>query len=79
MLVKELIEQLQKDYQPEDTLIVAYWDKSTVEGYSSEEEEMTEDDWSEVVAKYEDGEFGWQSDAADSFLQLVEEVKNVAA
>jgi hypothetical protein len=78
MLVKELIEQLQRYYEPEQNLIVAYWDKSTVEGYSSKEE-MTEEDWSEVVAKYEDGEFGWQSDAADSFLELVEEVKNVAA
>lgn len=78
MLVKELIEQLQRHYTPEDNLIVAYWDKGTVVGYSSSQE-MTEEDWSEVVAKYEDGEFGWQSDAADSFLDLVAEVKNVAA
>lgn len=78
MLVKELIEQLQKNYQPEDNLIVAYWDKDIIESYE-EVPEMTEGDWSEVVAKYEDGEFGWQSDATDSFLELVEEVKNVAA
>ncbi len=77
MLVKELIEQLKRDYEPEDNLIVGYWDKKTVEGYASEEE-MTEYVWTEVVVKYENGEFGWQSDAADSFLQLVEEVKNVA-
>lgn len=78
MLVKELIEQLQRHYTPEDNIIVAYWDKGTIEGYSPDTT-ITEDDWSEVVAKYEDGEFGWQSDAADSFLQLAEEVKNVAA
>ena len=75
MLIKELIEQLQRYYQPEDNLIVAYWDKSTVEAYRSKEE-MTEDDWSEVVAKYEDGEFGWQSDAAEVLVEIVDEVKN---
>jgi hypothetical protein len=78
MLVKELIEQLQRHYTPEDNLIVAYWDKGTVVGYASAQE-MPEEDWAEVVAKYEDGEFGWQSDAADSFLQLAEEVKNDAS
>jgi hypothetical protein len=78
MLVKELIEQLQKYYQPEDNLIVAYWDKGTITSYA-EVKEMTEDDWTQVVDKYENGEFGWQSDATDSFLQLTEEVKNVAA
>jgi hypothetical protein len=78
MLVKELIEQLQRYYTPEDNLIVAYWDKGTIASYA-EVKEMTEDDWTQVVEKYENGEFGWQSDATDSFLEIAVEVKNDAS
>ena len=33
MKVKELLEQL-AEYQPDDELIVAYWDRETIEGYT---------------------------------------------
>jgi hypothetical protein len=48
MRVKELIEQL-KYYKPDDEIIVAYWDKSTVEGYA--EVTLTDDQWTDIVAE----------------------------
>lgn len=77
MQVQELIKQLQQ-YKPEEELIVAYWDKECVEGYRGDDvPPITDDEWSEVVEKYEDGEFGWQSHAAEDLVDLVDEVKNV--
>lgn len=69
MQVQELIKQLEA-YSPDTELIVVYWDKDIVD------DQMTDDQWSEVVEKYEGGEFGWQSHAAESFDALAEEVKN---
>jgi hypothetical protein len=78
--VKELIEQL-KAYDGEDELIVAYWDKQTVEGYGSgwtkkADLSLTDDQWSELVRRYGDGEWSWQSSASDDFLDLAKEVVN---
>lgn len=78
MKVKDLVEQLQA-YDGEQELIVAYWDKETVEGYGSGwtkevDLSLTDEQWFDVVAKYEDGEWSWQSSAADDFLDLAKEV-----
>jgi hypothetical protein len=67
MKVKTLIEQLQ-EYDGEDNLIVAYWDKETVEGYGAPK--MTKGDWEYVVDLYEDGEWHWQGSAGDDFVEL---------
>lgn len=67
MKVKDLIEQL-GTYDGEDELIVAYWDKETVESYGSPT--MTKDDWSYVVEMYENGEWHWQGSAGDDFVEL---------
>jgi arabinogalactan endo-1,4-beta-galactosidase len=80
MKVKDLIEQL-KEYDGEQELIVAYWDKATVEGYGSGwtkevDLSLTDEQWFDVVARYEDGEWSWQSSAADDFLDLAKEVVN---
>ena len=80
MKVKELIEQL-KAYDGEQELLVAYWDKETVEGYGSgwtkeADLSLTDEQWFDVVANYEDGEWSWQSSAADDFLDLAKEVVN---
>ena len=80
MRVKDLIEQLQA-YDGEQELIVAYWDKATVEGYGSGwtkevDLSLTDEQWFDVVARYEDGEWSWQSSAADDFLDLAKEVVN---
>jgi hypothetical protein len=78
MKVKELIEQL-KNYDGEDELIVAYWDKATVEGYGSgwtkeADLSLTDEQWLDVVSKYQDGEWNFQSYAADLFLDLANEI-----
>jgi arabinogalactan endo-1,4-beta-galactosidase len=78
--VKELIEQL-KAYDGEQELLVAYWDKETVEGYGSgwtkeTDLSLTDEQWSELVRRYGDGEWSWQSSAADDFLDLAKEVLN---
>lgn len=72
MKVKELLEQLAQ-YQPDDELIVAYWDKETIEGYT-DDLTLTLDQWSEVVFQYENGEYHWQSSAAEDFVDLANKV-----
>jgi hypothetical protein len=71
MKVKTLIEQLQ-EYDGEQELIVAYWDKETVEGYGAPK--MKDLDWSAVIDRYDDGEWHWQGSAADDFVQIAHEV-----
>ena len=78
MKVKDLITQLQA-YDGEQELIVAYWDKETVEGYGSGwtkeiDLSLTDDQWTDLVGRYEDGEWSWQSSAADDFLDIAKEV-----
>jgi hypothetical protein len=78
MKVKNLIEQLQA-YTPDTELIVAYWDKETVEGYASgwgEQDRLvlTDDQWLDVVEKYDDGEWHWQSSAAEDFADMARDV-----
>lgn len=70
MKVSALIEQL-KAYDGEVELIVAYWDKETVEGYMDiDDPDLTDEQWSDVVSEYEDGEWHWQSSAAEDFVQI---------
>ncbi len=73
MKVSKLVEYLQRDYAPDTELLVAYWDKETVEGYTKDLT-LTDDQWSDVVDRYEDGEYFWQSSAAENFVDLANEV-----
>jgi hypothetical protein len=73
MRVSKLVEYLQRDYAPETELIVAYWDKETVENYAKDLA-LTDDQWSDVVDKYDDGEYFWQSSAAENLVDLAHEV-----
>jgi hypothetical protein len=72
MKVKNLIEQLTA-YSPDTELLVAYWDKECVEGYK-DGLTLTDEQWEEVVDKYEDGEWSFQSSAAEDFVDLANEV-----
>jgi hypothetical protein len=72
MKVKNLIEQLTA-YDPNTELLVAYWDKDCIEGYTNGLT-FTDEQWEEVVDKYEDGEWNFQSYAADLFVDLANEV-----
>jgi hypothetical protein len=76
--VKKLIEQL-KAYDGEQELIVAYWDKDTIEDYAYDHEtnelsKLTDEQWEQVVDRYEDGEWNFQSYATELFIDLVGEV-----
>lgn len=78
MKVKELLAQLEA-YDGEQELLVAYWDKETIEDYAydhltDELTELTDEQWKQVVSKYQDGEWNFQSYATDLFVDLVEEV-----
>lgn len=72
MKVKELVKQLEA-YDGEDELIVAYWDKEIVSMYGAPT--LTDEEWGHVVWRYEDGEWGFQSDASVVFLDLAHEVR----
>ena len=71
MKVQDLLEQLEA-YEPETELIVAYWDKETIESYGAPT--MNEDQWKQVVEDYEDGEWHWQGSAGDDFVEIAEKV-----
>jgi hypothetical protein len=78
MKVKHLIEQLQR-YEPDTDLLVAYWDKDCIEGYISGWGEadrllLTNEQFEEVCDRYEDGEWHFQSSAADDFADIAREV-----
>jgi hypothetical protein len=78
MKVKDLIEQLES-YDGEDELIVAYWDKKIIELYGSGLGEkpdltLTDEQWSEVIESYENGEWYFQSSAAEDFVEIAQKV-----
>ena len=72
MKVRELVSQLQLNYLPDDEVIVAYWDKETVEGFSMLS--LSETQWSLVVDDSESGEWDWQSSAGETLIEIAEKV-----
>lgn len=74
MKVSEIIERLNRDYQPDTELYVEWWDKETVELFVSQDDPITDDDWVRVVEKMEDGERQDQSMVADAFIDMFYDV-----
>jgi hypothetical protein len=72
MKVRELVSQLQLSYLPDDEVIVAYWDKQIVEGFSMLS--LSETQWSLVVEDSESGEWNWQSSAGETLIEIAEKV-----
>lgn len=72
MKVKDLVRQLEA-YDGEDELIVAYWDKEIITMYGAPD--LTDSEWGEVVESYQNGEWFWQSSAAEDFVELAKNVK----
>jgi hypothetical protein len=72
MKVRELVSQLQLNYLPDDEVIVAYWDKQIVEGFSMLS--LSETQWSLVVEDSESGEWNWQSSAGETLIEIAEKV-----
>ena len=59
MKVKDLIEMLQNEYSPEDSLIVATWEKDTFAPLLDED-----DDWAEIAQSCMD-EVDWSGPTQD--------------
>jgi len=75
MVVKDLIEQLQRNYTPDTEIYVEYWDKEIAQSFSSPDiAPLTEEQWGEVVDILEDRERYDQSLVADAIAETVEEV-----
>jgi hypothetical protein len=72
MKVRDLVSQLQLSYLPDDEVIVAYWDKQIVEGFSMLS--LSETQWSLVVEDSESGEWNWQSSAGETLIEIAEKV-----
>lgn len=72
MKVRELVSQLQLNYLPDDEVVVAYWDKQIVEGFSMLS--LSETQWSLVVDESESGEWDWQSSAGETLIEITEKV-----
>jgi hypothetical protein len=72
MKVRELVSQLQLNYLPDDEVVVAYWDKQIVEGFSMLS--LSETQWSLVVEDSESGEWNWQSSAGETLIEIAEKV-----
>ena len=73
MKVRELIDALQRDYDPEDALVVAFWDREYFDT-----SDLTPEQWVDV-ADYLDSEMDWSSthdalgDLLNKYLKTTEE------
>ena len=79
MKVKDLIEQLQRDYKAEDNLLVAYWDKEYAETALEDKlegEPYPDEAWEDAIRRAEKAEY-WQScgseEICDQVRQLLKE------
>ena len=87
MKVSDLIAQLQRDYKPEDRLLIAYWDKEYVEtalDYKLEGKSYPDEAWEDAIRRAEYAEY-WQScgseeivDQADQALKDYKQESEVA-
>jgi len=64
MTVKDAIRYLQRDYKPDDEIIVAWWDKNFFE-------DMTEEKWNETV-EVVDHRMDWSSTHEDIIFVMEE-------
>ena len=72
MKVQEIIERLNRDYQPDTELYVEWWDKEIVERFA--DANLLDEEWTQVVERMEDGERLDQSLIADELTEAAYEV-----
>jgi hypothetical protein len=71
---KELIERLQKEYDPEDTLVYTIYSVADVQGHTDTMSiEQAEEIWNDVVDKFDDAIDDAQSDLNQTLNELVED------
>jgi hypothetical protein len=75
MKVRDLVNELQMSYLPDDELLVAYWDKEFAEtAFDSDEGVKVSDElWAQAVMRAERAEY-WQSCGADEITDQVREL-----
>jgi hypothetical protein len=74
MKVKDLIRQLQGDYDPSEEIAIAYWDRDFVSKYI--DAPIPYEDWKKIVAEYEAGEWWFQSLAMETLEDITKEQLN---
>jgi Rod binding domain-containing protein len=52
MKVNELIKELQKKYEPDTELVVAYWDKDCFKAMDTEARLLTDTEWNTVAKEF---------------------------
>jgi hypothetical protein len=75
MKVKDLIEQLQRDYKAEDNLLVAYWDKEYAETALEDKlegEPYPDEAWGDAIRRAEKAEY-WQSCGSEEIMEQADE------
>ena len=77
MTVKELIETLQNNYEPDTELVVAYWDRELVESFLGGKT-LSETNWRKFVNSYDEENYSWADSwadqTADNFVEALEEI-----
>lgn len=75
MKVKNLIEQLQRDYKPEDELLIAYWDKDYIQTALEEKLEgkpYPAEAWEDAIRRAEKAEY-WQTCGSEEICEQADE------
>ncbi len=70
MKVSKLIAELQRDYKPDDELIIGYWDKAFIQSMiASDDYELTDDD----VSWLSECDYSWSSinDQISDYLETL--------
>jgi hypothetical protein len=71
---KELIERLQKEYDPEETLAYTIYSKADVAGHNDTMSfDKADEIWNDVVDKFDDAIDDAQSDLNQTLSELVED------
>lgn len=71
---KELIERLQKEYDPEETLAYTIYSVADVQNHNDNMSiEQAEEIWNDVVDKFDDAIDDAQSDLNQTLTELVED------
>jgi len=75
MKVRDLVNQLQMSYLPDDEILVAYWDKEYVETALEDKLEgkpYPDEAWEDAIRRAEKAEY-WQSCGSEEIVEQADE------
>ena len=75
MKAKDIIKRLETNYEPDEELIITFWDKDEFDArnVSDEEGDITPIQWREIV-KYAERSDWWDQRATDGLMEIIETV-----